>query len=738
MSKKFNLIIFISFLSLTVYSQEIQDSINIKKKLNEVIVNSLRVNETTPVTYTEMNSTEIEKKNLGQDLPYIISLTPSLTINSDAGAGIGYTSLRLRGTDQTGINVTINGIPLNDSESHGVWWVNMPDLSSSIENLQIQRGVGTSKNGAASFGGSINLNTGNTNSKAYLTINSSIGSFATLKNNIEFGTGLINNKLSIDGRLSKIDSEGYIDRASSNLKSIFLQANYIKDKTKLKAVVLSGHERTYQAWYGVPGRYLDSNRTFNPYNYPNEVDNYNQSHFQLHFNRKLKESSFLDLAVHYTKGAGYYEQYIGLTHNPIIYNGEYQYGENNLSFYGLEDTITNIVRRKWLDNDFYGMTFSINHKINKTTLILGGASNSYLGKHFGKVIWSELNSDLDHKYYNNDAEKNDQNIFLKTDYLINNNTNIYADLQFRSINYAFNGKENQGQNTKQEEKLNFFNPKIGLFHKLNNNQSIYGSFAIANREPNRDDYVESTKNSRPKHETLNDIEIGYKFQNKFMYFNANIYNMIYINQLVLTGKINDVGAKTRINIDNSFRRGVELEGSIKLNSRLKWYANLTLSENKILEFTEYIDNWEGEQEKVKYKNTDIAFSPSTIWSSQFEINLYKEINISFISKYVGKQYLDNTSSNNRMLEDYLINHLRVNYDFNSDSRWHGVNISLQVNNVLNNKYITNAWVYRFISDNWDPRVSDPYINKDGERGYNMIGYFPQATRNYLLAISASF
>ena len=710
-----------------------QDSVIIKKELEEVNVNALRANKETPVAYTNINKLEIEENNLGQDLPYIISLTPSLVTTSDAGAGIGYTSFRIRGSDPTRINVTINGIPLNDSESQGVWWVNMPDFSSSIENIQIQRGVGTSTNGSSAFGASINLKTDKFKVKPYVLTNNTAGSFSTMKNNIEFGSGLINNKFAFDARLSKIKSDGYIDRATSDLQSLYLQAGYFSNNSVLKGIIFTGKERTYQAWNGVPLNYLDTNRTYNIYTYENEVDNYQQTHYQLHYNKQISDKTTVNLSTHYTHGEGYYEQ-------EKMDEQFIDYGLNNLIIGQDTITTTDLVRRKWLNNDFGGIVFSIHQKLNNLNLILGGGMNKYSGQHYGNIIWSKYASNgiYDYQYYWNKGEKYDRNLYAKGDYRLNSKTNIMIDLQQRRIMYLFEGYDEEGITTEQEVTLDFFNPKFGIFHNLNSTQAIYASFAVGNKEPNRNDYVESTPTSRPIHETLYDTEIGYKHSGEKIYLGFNLYHMNYKNQLVLTGQINDVGAYTRKNIDESFRQGLEMETSYKFNDKITFNGNITLSENKIEQFTEYIDNWDTwGQETVIHENTDLAFSPKIIWASKLDYQLNKSTSINFISKYVGEQFIDNTSSEDRKLNDYLVNHLQITYLW-KNKIFRTSKIKFRINNILNNEYVSNAWVYRFISDQWDPRDSDPYVNKDSERGYNMAGYFPEATRNYLLSLTLGF
>ncbi len=718
---------------LFCFSQEQTDSIQINKLLEQININAIRADQNTPIAFTNINKSKIEKSNLGQDLPYMISLTPSIVTTSDAGAGVGYTGFRIRGSDPTRINVTINGIPLNDSESQGVWWVNMPDFSSSVEDIQIQRGVGTSTNGAGAFGASVNLMTNKLSKDAYTTTNNSFGSFSTFKNNIEFGTGLLNNRFSFDGRLSKITSEGYIDRATSNLNSLYLQGTYLGEKSVIKAIIFGGKEITYQAWNGVPLNYLESNRTYNIYTYENEVDNYEQIHYQLHYKKRINNNTKYNIAAHYTHGEGYYEQ-------EKLNEDLVDYGISNIIL--TNDTITsaNLIRRKWLNNDFSGLTYSLNHNINNMSLILGGAYNKYYGQHYGNIIWIQYagDSNINHQYYWNKGIKVDNNFYAKIKYHYKNSF-IYADLQKRIVDYEFEGLTSEGDPAQQKVNHNFFNPKFGIHYSLNKNQIIYASFGVANKEPNRSDYTESSTNSRPKHETLHDTEAGYKIKSKNLTFGINLYSMNYKNQLVMTGQINDVGARTRFNVKESFRRGIELEGTCNFTPALMWAANLTFSQNKIVSsFIEDIDNWDTwGTEQEEHENTDLAFSPNLVWASQLTYHLTKQFNIDFISKYVGEQYIDNTSSEDRMLNGYLVNHLRLTYNW-ENKIFKTTKISLQVNNLLNNEYVNNAWAYRFISDNWDPIPSDPYINKDTERGYNMAGYFPQATRNYLLGITLGF
>lgn len=721
-------------ISLGLNAQQ-KDTLIVYPDLQEVHINALRATPQTPMSYSNIGAQQLDEQNLGQDIPYMLSLTPSVVTTSDAGAGIGYTGFRVRGSDPTRINVTIDGIPLNDPESQGVWWVNMPDFTSSVEDIQIQRGVGTSTNGAGAFGASINLKTQSLRAKPYATTSNTIGSYSTLKNNVEFGTGLLADKFTLDGRLSRISSDGYIDRATSDLKSLYLSGAYYGTDEVLKLSVISGKEKTYQAWNGVPLSYLDDDslRTYNSYTYENETDNYWQDHYMLHYNKQLANSGTFNLGLHFTHGEGYYEQYK---------NGQdfADYGLNNVIVGNDTLTETDLIRRKWLDNDFYGAVFSYNNRKDKLDYTIGGGWNTYDGRHYGVVRWAEYasNSQIDHIYYDNDGIKTDFNLYAKGHYQYSDDVTVYADLQHRQIDYSFLGKDENGAERNDTVNFEFFNPKFGAYYQIDNKSSAFASFAIANREPNRSDFVESSPNSRPLHETLYDTEVGYKMEGSNFAFSATAYYMIYENQLILTGKINDVGAYTRENVDYSERKGIELEAGVKINPKWSWSANATFSENTIAHYTEYVDNWDTwGQESKSYSNTSIAFSPDMIWASQLDYQFKDNIEVQFISKYVDEQFIDNTSSDERKLDAYLVHHARLIWDIESEL-FKSARLSLQVNNLLDEKYVNNAWVYRFKSDGYDPRPDDPYVTANSEGGYDMAGYFPQAKRNFLIGLSLGF
>lgn len=744
----------------TQYNDSLQtDTLKKEKYLPEFVVKATRVGKNSPVAHEDISFKKIAKINHGVDLPILLDQAISVVTTSDAGAGVGYTGIRVRGSDATRVNVTINGIPLNDAESQGSYWVNLPDLSSSTSDIQIQRGVGSSTSGAGAFGASINVNTlsgTGTGAKPYGELSNSFGSFNTMKNTVKFGTGLIQGKWNFDGRLSQLYSDGYIDRSSSDLKSYYVSGGYLGEKTMVKAVVFSGHEKTYQAWYGVPVRYLDSAqapelRKHNPYNYENEVDNYQQTHYHLHYGHKFSSALKFNLSLHYTRGAGYYEQYKGIEQNAVIN----YFSKENLIDYGLDtvftaagDTITttDLIRRKWLDNHFYGTVFSLNYIKEKLNLTLGGGANQYLGKHYGEVIWSEFasNGNIRHRYYEDDAVKNDLNVYLKADYKLSSKIGLYLDLQERMIQYDFSGYDDSLKPAEQSVSQVFFNPKAGINYAVNENQAVNVFFGVGNKEPNRDDYVNSTPTSRPLSESMTDIELGYKLQGKKLFVNTNLYSMDYSNQLILTGAINDVGSAVRTNVAKSYRRGLEAAFGVQIFKNLSWTANATFSQNKIVEFTEFIDDWDTwGQVETKYNNTDIAFSPNVIAGSQFSYQpisseKYGTLEVGIISKYVGSQYIDNTSNNDRKLEAYFVNDFRIQYTIKnklfSEIVW-----STWVRNFLNEQYVSNAWVYKYKSEGYDPIADDDFSNRESVAGrFNQIGAFPQAGINFFTGLTLKF
>lgn len=715
-----------------------------------VVVRATRASGKTPTTFTTISKEKIEQQNFGQDVPFLLNWTPSVVTTSDAGTGIGYTGIRIRGSDPTRINVTINGIPYNDSESAGTFWVDIPDIAASSESIQIQRGVGTSTNGAGAFGATINLQTNVRNDDPYAGVTNAIGSFNTRRHSFNFGTGLLNDHFVIDGRLSKIVSDGFIDRASSDLQSYYFSGGYYADRTMLKAIMFGGKERTYQSWYGVPesrlnndteamlvtamnegwnetqtNNLLNSNsRTFNPYMYENQVDDYQQDHFQLHFSQQLSDAFTLNSALHYTPGSGHYE--------------EYRY-DQDFESYGLPDIIvdddgnpaddqvitsTDLIRRRWLDNDFYGFTYSVNYDQQDWNIVLGGAWNHYDGDHFGEILWTEAGSvPHEYQYYFNNGDKRDFNTYLKINYQFSEKFNAFGDLQFRKINYTARGIDNDLNDIDIQADFNFFNPKAGLTYSLTDRSQLYASYATANREPVRDDFIDF-EGSEPEHETLKNVEVGYRGTGTRHTFHANYYLMNYTNQLILTGELNDVGAFVRTNAGKSYRMGIELQGMFKLSEQLVWNANFTLSRNKIEEYREILEDYGADFSgfdlvETTYKDTDIAFSPSIIAGSSLSLFPFKNAEVTLLTKYVGRQYLDNTTNDARSIDAYFVNDLRLSYAWNPDFVKQ-INFSFLINNILDEAYETNGFTYGYLA---------------GPTAYRENFYYPQAGRNFMGMIS---
>lgn len=713
-------------------------------QVDELVVKATRSERLTPMTFLNLSKQQLTPLNLGQDVPFLLQWTPSVVVTSDAGNGVGYTGIRIRGTDPTRINITINGIPLNDAESQQVYWVNMPDFASSTADVQIQRGVGSSTNGAGAFGATINLNTANVQHDPYGEINVSAGSFNTWKRNIEFGSGLLGKRFTLDGRLSKITSDGYIDRASSDLESYYLSGAYIGERSMLRLITFSGHERTYQAWYGVPPGLLDdwTTRTFNPAGtekpgnpYENEVDDYRQTHYQLLFNKQLSPSLNLNAALHYTRGSGFYEQYKA---------------DQSPEDYGLQGVLqngrplnTDLVRRLWLDNHFFGGVFSLQYAWRGVSFNAGGAIHRYEGLHFGELVWAQYasNSFPGHRYYENDGLKQDINVYGKAQLPISDDFHAYADLQVRGVDYRFLGYDNEGRNVGQEAQHRFFNPKMGFTFAPDARTTAYASFAIANREPNRDDYVQSTPESHPRPERLYDTEIGYRYAGNTTGWEINGYYMAYRDQLALNGQINDVGAYTRVNVPESYRLGAELSGAWKPAPVLNVQGNITLSRNKIITFEDFLDNyvsdpqsgetiWKG-QSAVTYRNTDLSFSPNLVagfecaftpFSRSQKIPFGKDFEIAWMSRWIGRQFIDNRGDPQNALEPYSFTNLRLRFTTSSKSL-KTLELTFLLQNLFNARYSSNAWSYRYRYD--DQTITDQ-------------GFFPQAGRNFLMGVRVRF
>jgi len=713
---------------------------------DDVNISATRVSRNSGIAYSEITNEEIAKQNLGQDIPYILQYMPSVVNTSDAGTGIGYTGIRVRGSDASRTNVTVNGIPVNDAESQQMYWVDLPDFATSVNNIQLQRGVGTSTNGAGAFGASLNMQTSVVNPDAFGIAESAAGSFQTLRNRVQFGTGMMKDHFSVDGRLSKIYSGGFIDRGTSDLKSYFLNSGYYGKKNSLRFIAFSGKEKTYQAWYGVPesrlrndvegmNAYIQRNylnaeeannllssgsRRYNFYTYPNQTDNYQQDNYQLISSNAMGEHWLLNAALHYTKGRGYYEEFK---------HDEY------FSSYGLPDQIigsdtilsTDLVRRLWLDNDFYGLTASGIYSEKNLQLIIGGAANRYAGRHYGEITWSSIatNYHPGDRYYSDTAEKTDVNLYTKLHWSIGKKWSFGGDMQVRSITYSFLGFNDSYLQQMQNASFFFLNPKANVHFQFTPDQSFYASLGIGHKEPVRNDFVFSTPSSRPKPEQLTDVETGYLFNRSVFRVQANLYYMYYEEQLVLNGKINDVGEHTMQNVPQSYREGIELEAQYQPFEKIMLIANTALSKNKIKSYTEYMDNYDasdGSQVITNYGKTTIAFSPSQVSAFTIRILPVKNLTIDFATKSVSKQYLDNTMDESRRLDAYVINNLIVNYTL-TPRGIKKIEFRLMVNNLFNQEYESNGYTFGY---------------RYGGENIRENFYFPQAGINFLGGISLSF
>jgi len=719
---------------ISVKAQEKQQDSTQLKVLDEVLVQAVRVNATSPITHSNVDKEALEKRNLGQDIPILLNYLPSVVTTTDAGAGVGYTGIRIRGINAQSTNVTINGIPYNDAESLGTFWVNLGDFASSVESLQLQRGVGTSTNGSGAFGASVNILTDAVSEKANAEISNSFGSFNTRKHTLKFSTGKLNDHVEIAGRLSQIKSDGYIDRAASNLKSYFLQASYVDDKTLIKALTFSGKEVTYQSWNGLEDLdLLKNDRTYNTAGmytdangetqfYDNEVDNYQQDHYQLHWNQRYNNNWSTNVGLNYTKGKGYFEQYKE---------------DEAFADYGLEDVVvggetiseTDLIRRRWLDNDYYVANLGVNYKNDTWNIDFGTSYGYYDGAHFGEIIWAQYasNSEIRHHYYDGNGKKTDFNVFGKATYRLNSQWSLYGDLQVRFVGYKTTGLSSDRIPFNVDENYTFFNPKAGVSYNLNSNNNFYFSYARANREPNRDDFE---NNQTVKPEQLNDFELGWRHLQETFRFNVNAYYMLYNEQLVLTGNIDGVGNPVRTNSGKSYRLGLEVEAAVAITDQFSVQPNFTLSTNKN---KETIVSQDGALANLG--KTNISFSPSFVAANALVYSPINGLQVSLLSKYVGEQYMGNTDSEKSKLDSYFVNDLNVSYEliFSQDDRSRpfvkSILLTGLVNNLFNEKYISNGYYYTY-DDTW----TDPNQVTTIEGA----GYYPQATTNFLIGATLKF
>jgi iron complex outermembrane receptor protein len=693
----------------------------------EVTVSSTRASDNSPTAFTNLHKKDIEKANSGRGFEYLLEQTPSAVVSSNAGAGVGYTNIRIRGSDATRINVTLNGIPMNDAEDQGVYFVDIPDLASSVDNIQVQRGVGTSTNGAGAFGASINIQTTTRRDSAYAEILNSAGSYGTIKNTINIGTGLLGDHFTFDGRLSRMNSDGFIERSASQLKSYFLSGAYYGKTSVLRVNVFSGYEKTGQAWDGVPEDSVNKgNRRYNELGYinssgtyyKNQTDNYVQNFYQLLYDQQLSSKLSFSGALHYTKGSGYYEEY----KNDQDLTG---YGITPVVIGGTTVTNTDLVRQLWLDNDFYGLTYNFNYKPSaKLDLKLGGAYNEYKGRHFDNIQWTQQSTNIppDYEYSRDNAKKTDFNSFIRAEFHPTESILLYGDVQYRHIYYSFLGFDRNLKNVQQQAQMDFFNPKAGITYSLNDNSNVYASVAIGNHEPNRSDFTNSSPDSRPKAEHLTDFEAGYRINQQNFGAGINGFYMLYKNQLVLTGSLNDVGEAIRTNIKDSYRAGIEGTAHVKITAPLTWAVNATVSTNKVKNFSQTLFDENYNPITTQYTKTNIAFSPNFTGASTISYQPIKNGEIAFVSKYVSRQNLDNTSTTSRSLPSYFVNDVRLNYNF-SIKGIKNIGIGLLVNNVFSEKYQSDGATY-------------PDVEGGVVKNYNY--FFTQAPINFLATLNIKF
>jgi iron complex outermembrane recepter protein len=737
-------------ISLFSFSQTQKDTTKVIQ-LDEVLLNATRVKEKSPFAFTTITKKELESKNLGQDLPILLDQLPSVVTTSDAGAGVGYTSIRVRGSDATRVNVTINGIPYNDAESQGTYFVDLPDFASSLEDVQLQRGVGTSTNGSGAFGASLNLKTLKPSTDGFATISNSVGSFGTRKHTLSIGSG-IKNGFYATGKLSKIASNGYIDRASSDLKSFYTEAGFINKKTAVKAIVFGGKEITYQSWYGTPEavvnndvdginsfiarnystdaeaqNLLNSGKTYNFYTYNNQVDNYEQFHYQLHFSHKFNDNISGTISGNFTPGKGYYEEF-------KFQDKFKKYFPTSLNGGDKSD----VIRRKWAKSDFYALVYSLNYNKDKFNFNIGGGYNKYNGLRFGEIIWSQFPTALPFqtKYYESTLLKEDASVYIKGEYEITPKLTAFADVQFRNVYFKSAGLTSDVKPINNvNKKYSFFNPKAGFTYVFYPQNTIYTSVAVGNREPNGDDLTKNPK--EPNREQLVDYELGYKLKTENYFATANLYYMHYNSQLVLTGELDDVGNGVRQNVPKSYRAGIELQAGYKISDQFRIDANATFSKNKIKTFdylvydTQYdpatFEDVSYVPVKTQYKNTDIAFSPNTTVGSTLTFSPVDGLAVGFISKYVGKQYLDNTSTESRSMDSYFVNNLSVSYKLKP--KWiKEIDFNLLVNNLFDKKYVSNGYTYSY--------YYRPQGSTDNATTENF--YYPQAGINFLTGMILKF
>lgn len=704
-----------------LFAQEMQET------LDSVLVIGTRATSKTPVTFTNIGKQAIKTNNIAAEVPYLMMLTPGLVNSSESGVGLGNTSFRIRGVDPSRINIMVDGIMVNDAESQAVFWANMPDFGSSLGSIQIQRGIGISTGGVAAFGSSVNMLTELGKSEAYTELSAEYGSYGSMKASASMGTGLIRNAFTFDARYSKTKSDGYIERATSNDQSVFATAAYHGSKSLVKLNMFYGDQHTGISWNGVPGYMLGINRRYNPAGeytnnesktcfYDNETDNYRQTQVNLQYTQQYSKYWSSNIRLFLTQGKGYYEDY--KKKRTLI-----DYGIDNITIGGETVKKSDLIRQKWMGNYYFGTALNTVFSKDNFQLSMGLDLNRYDGDHYGKVIWLRVNNGVfkDYEWYRNTGIKDDFSGFVRASYQLANKFNLFGDIQYRHIDYKMEGPDDDLALLDQHHYFNFFNPKAGISYKPTKHHEVYTSFATVGREPTRTDFKDASKKgarNQPKDERLYDYELGYHYTTSETNLSLNLYYMDYKDQIVATGKVSDTGYPIMENVPNSYRAGVELSGGVSITKQLKFDANIAYSQSKIKNYISYLDMYENaadwipvEQKAENLGTVDIGFAPQWVGAGLLTYNPFSKLSISLIGKYVGKQYYDNTMNDERRLDDYFISNINTQYTFSMKAV--KVTLMATVNNILNKKYISSAWVYR-----------SGFANSDAD--YIEDGFFPQA------------
>lgn len=716
------------------------------ERLDSVVVSAFRADRRTPVAHSTVTREALKAVEPDASLPMALSMQPSVVTMTEGGTGFGYSRMRVRGSDGTRINVTLNGVTLNDAESQEVFWVNIPSLTSMLQSVQLQRGLGTSVNGPGAFGASVNMQTLAAGERPYGRFESGYGSYNSFSAVAGAGSGQLKNGLFFDADLSYDRTDGYIRNAWGQVGSALIQAGWIGRRDVVKVIYILGRQHTGITWNGVPKDSLATNRTYNSAGeyyddqgnrryYGNESDNYTQQHLQLFYSHEFNSGFYISSTLHYTRGAGFYEQY--------KYNRKFSaYGLDPQEVGGVMYKKSDFITRKMMDNEFLSFSLNAVYLLDGGKWTSGVNASSYNGLHYGRVIWSKYDQNVPDvfEWYSNDGKKRELNGFSRIEKgVCDGRLNLYGDIQARYISYNLSGTDDDIADMKYDRSFFFFNPKAGLSFDLSRQSTIYASVSMGHKEASRDDIKESIKSSQAdsiRPERMVDFELGYRLTTARYSFGINFYDMEYKDQLVSTGKISPTGYTIKENVPRSFRRGIEATMAASLTPRLRLEANISLSRNKILGYTCYVDtydnadNWSSlPQTKEYYASTDLILSPSVVGMAMLAYTPVRGLDLSANVKHVGRQYYDNTSSADRMLDPYTVLGAAASYEFKLNGKGifdrSSLKMSIFANNILDARYCSEAWVYRALF-------------KETGTSYIEDGFFPQAGRNISFKCTYTF